>query len=522
MSRTKAKRDGQVIHDLQMKLHQEKLKNRVNNAKANDRNQVGFKRCVELEKQLVMAIINPESVSGFRYPDTYTEGTSCYQAINNFFVPVKQSTTPGILNYPNGSYYFEVHPEIENNVRYLDETDHTVTPEAISGQVTGSYMETSNLYGLYKGDGERKGASFVLSSATQTFDVVLPMADESGVPQPPIYTSEGIPGYYYLPCNKDNGAVSSASAFRIVFVVGAASATPSVEWVLEQVANDGSILATANGTTTTVGVQSLSLSLNSTAPQSPSNLLSWKIRVTLKATGGHYAAVYINELQMVYWSDIIKYKSEALPDLIQLKRDVEKYRVTAQSALLTYYGSNLTNGGFATCILYRGGIPAQMAGLYDYSSISEHPYSYDGPLREGTYGYWEGMDSTDYSFRTVMSNELYKRPYLIGTGTYAGDPATGTIDQPNILRGRMITHFEFTTRSQVYDVKPSPACILALQEGMRVISGVPNVMENGKHLAKLRRIASKAGKTLVALGTFAWQHKAEIEALAAAAPAILV
>lgn len=521
MSKNKAKRDGQTIHDLQVKLHNEKMKNRLHNAQNNS--QPSHSECVEAVKHLTMGIIDPDSVGGLRWPDMYSEGTSAYKSINNFFVPVKVSTSDPIGHYPDGSYYYEVHPELEESIRYLDEVDvadaHLVT--GVFGISTGL---TTNNWGMALPSGERLGNALPVTTSLKHYSLIIPFTSEDGTPQTPIHIPEGSTvgnaGFYYMPLGfpgASGGTSSSNPRIEMDITLSQHSVAGTATFVLTQIDINGNVLHA--GATTTAGAGKSTVAINLVV--SPEDLLSWTVVLSAVAATGNNLSFTVDRVSGLYYASRIMMKQEPIPDVAQVKGDVEKFRVTSQSALTTYFGSTLTNAGFATAILYRGGVPSQLASLYDYSSISEHPASYDGPLKDGTYGYWEGMDSLDYSYRTVASRELYKRPYLIMTGLYSGDPTSGAIVGTNLLRGRVITQVEFTSRSQVYDVKPSPVCPSGLVEAMRIISGVPNVMENGKHMQKLKAIASKAGKVARSLGRFAWSHREEIAQLAKAATPVM-
>lgn len=66
--------------------------------------------------------------------------------------------------------------------------------------------------------------------------------------------------------------------------------------------------------------------------------------------------------------------------------DCERYRVTAQEVLLTYMGSDLSNGG----VVCSARVPFDWSpGLDVYDSISQLPYdSYNGPMKLGTHVHW--------------------------------------------------------------------------------------------------------------------------------------
>lgn len=66
--------------------------------------------------------------------------------------------------------------------------------------------------------------------------------------------------------------------------------------------------------------------------------------------------------------------------------DFDRYRITAQDVLVTYMGSDLSNGG----VVASARTPYSWSPSSDvYDSITQLPYdSYDGPLKTGTHVHW--------------------------------------------------------------------------------------------------------------------------------------
>jgi hypothetical protein len=506
------KAKNKEINDLQLRIHQ--LKNQLQAGSSGQ-------GCdpVETLKSMTMAVIDPESVGGFRYPDTFSEGTSVYKAKGTFFLPVLPSTAGNVLRYPAGSFYCECRPELDDTILYLDEID--ATNEAFHVNMSWSSTQDSHYYGMYDGR-TRVRDSGTTTSAGQTFGLVLNALGPAGELQDPIYldsTEASAAGYYYNPCISARNATDGISSAKCSIRLSDNGGTIDVDMTLRQVDQDGTVLASNTVNAIAAGTYTPTISA---LASSSSARGSWRLEIEIVSSSGNSVFWNVSWARADYWADILVMRRHALPKLSVIRSDFEKFRVTAQSLLVTYEGSTLTNAGFISSILYRGGHPASLAGVYDYSSIAEHPISYDGALRDGTYGYWEPMDWTDMAFRCPMVPDMDKEyPYLVTSGLYNGDASSGTIDQTNILRCKVILQIEFTSSAQTYDIKPSPVCPEILADVALITSGVPNVMENGKHLQKLKAIASKAGKVARALGSFAWQHRAEIVRLAEAAAPII-
>lgn len=297
------------------------------------------------------------------------------------------------------------------------------------------------------------------------------------------------------------------------------NATMDVKFVWTR--QDGTV-----GNTTTVSFVALetkTFKANDSTFTTDAGLLSWYLTVFVTNIAGVGRNSFsIDNMNFAGSIGNVGYASKSIPNLSTVVQDVEKYRVTAMSAWCQYQGSTLTDGGDAAMVLYRGGRPASMNAVWDYDTISEHPHSYSGKVKDGLYGYWEPQDTKDMHFRQTNAINAYERPYLVMSGTYSGDPGTGAINSPeSILRMRVFCAYEYTSPSQLFNSLPSPVCPELIRLAALALCGEMNVMENGKHLNRLKKIVSKVGKAAAAAAKFGWDHRGTLERIGLAAAPLL-
>lgn len=502
------KNKNKQIQQLQQKLHQEKLKKRVDTGMSGTQQECAF------IKELVMSMIDPDTSSGLRWPDTFSERTSTYKAVNNFLLPINESDS--IQDYPIGSYYIEVHPEIDEPIRYLREIGTATLGFAYSnsGQVSNS-----NNFGFYLPEQNRIDSDPTIRIAQPDgvvrLGIATPLLTEDNVTQlptlvGPLEASVDSKNFWYLP------TTTSGDATRFFL---RQNSPGSCVATLRQISNEGTELTSNTLELSGVGdTGNVSIFIQ----DSPRARFSWRLELAIEntTTTNVPAVVNIQSYDIFCNPKDLVYESVNYPDLTTLMNDFEKLRINAQSVLTTYVGASLTNAGVSSSLLYRGGIPASFNQVFNYDTVAQVPDSYSGAAKDGTYTYYEPMDPEDYSFRTIYASNSYRRPYQIHTGIYNGDNE-GNI-QGEVFRVKIVTLIEFTSTSQLYISQPSPVCPMAITQLFRVLSGVPNAMENGKHMDKLKRIASRVGRFIRSGARFGWDHRAELQGAAMALAPLLV
>lgn len=455
-------------------------------------------------RNLLNHTINPGGCSPLRYPDEHATETAVVRQINTLSLPY---TTPAaISDYPAGSFYVEVHPELVKPIRILQDGN----PE-----VNGIITHESNEFGLRLASGQKISRAYApvdgpltvgeaKDSSEEVVWVVMPMMSDDGDLQPPIFIKDS--GYYY--CDTEGGRLT------YILDVSDSDTVISGSFIIEQVDSDGVVCATASTDLSLVAppvtVQNVMALNGITGPAN--KLASWGLRIT--CTCNHQVSV---RLSVQYSQSWFEYKGYSLKDWSSLDNAIEKYRITAQSGLITYFGDLLTTAGKMASMLYKGGKPIQMSGVFDYQTVSDYPVSYNNALYKGAYGYWEPQTYEDMFYRSSSAGNPYKRPYLIFAGRVNDISAS-----PDPLRLRVHTHLEFSTISQSYPLAPSPVRPELITAMTRILHAYPNTMENGEHFEKLKSMLKSVGQAAIKVGKALFDHRDDLQDIAALAGPIIM
>lgn len=486
----KRKADGQTINRLQNEIH--RLKAQGNTSEGD------CAGCATFTQQM----LHPESVSPVRWPDCFSEPTSIYKAINNFDLPILNYTN---LNYvgtnlyltDDGRFYCEVHPELSDTILYDDYLD-SATVEVVEGGIS----ENTNHYGLFdtNRDHLRNERELTLRASDGWAEVACPLYSSNGVLQP-LEWDDSDPGFW-MPSTP--GLTITFVVSRLNFVDEASISveyeyrTPSGPQVTEvSISIPGGL---DQGPTAVSHVQTFTVPAQS--------YRNFKIRIRNTTETGTGADLLFSHIYVQYTTDFAVRRAEPLQNVETLERDLEKFRIVSQSGLLTYMGNVLTMAGQISSVLYRGGMPAGYAGISDYTSVAEHPRSFNGTLIDGSYGYFEPQDHVDMSFRTVMGIIDFRRPYLIYSGIFS-DLAGVTNGQ---IRARIVTIVEFTSTAQIFGTLNGPVHPDWIVACMTLLAEIPNVMENGKHLDRLNAYLKKLPGAVKKIATFLYSNRKEIAA----------
>lgn len=109
----------------------------------------------------------------------------------------------------------------------------------------------------------------------------------------------------------------------------------------------------------------------------------------------------------------------AYNDLVSGEGDIfEEYRVVGMSALVSFQGNTLQDGGNIAARALEGGENAFELGWTNYEEIASLVDSYEAPLKKGAYGFWAPTDEKDMIFRSVSdTNDTGDLPSLVVAGT---------------------------------------------------------------------------------------------------------
>lgn len=168
---------------------------------------------------------------------------------------------------------------------------------------------------------------------------------------------------------------------------------------------------------------------------------------------------------------------------------IERLRPVSQSALVTYMGPDLLNGGQVTMAYvdpdYANSNFFKSAAIggqaQSYNALSKvNSDAYNGRLSEGAYGWWSPSANTDMSFMTPADNANADFPVMIVSGAFTpASSLAGAAD--GTVRLRVCTVWEFTTESTAWDAQQCIGSSAIIDSVYAVLSNQDHTMPNATH-----------------------------------------
>lgn len=177
-------------------------------------------------------------------------------------------------------------------------------------------------------------------------------------------------------------------------------------------------------------------------------------------------------------------------DTNRILADADRYRPVSCSALSTYQGSTLNNGGRITQLAYQGGEHPLQAGLASYDAVSIVNRAYEGPMMHGAYSFYTPASTADTAMRPVINSKEWKHPYFVTAGTVSD------LTQAITLRLKVCMNFEFITPSRLYDTHSVPAKQWQIDQVESHLSRCPTSMPNDSHLSTIYEWAKDKAKSV--------------------------
>jgi hypothetical protein len=176
---------------------------------------------------------------------------------------------------------------------------------------------------------------------------------------------------------------------------------------------------------------------------------------------------------------------------------VKSIRSVAQTALFTYTGTFLQNGGNVACAYVPSGslssnyytsAPSEPGDYHDWEMVARIPGSYNGAIKDGAFTWWapEGNQNTEFNAVSAHNNMLM--PALIISGIFS--PGTITPGTYTIGRIELISVFEYTTTSTFPSVQRWIGTQAMVDEAQAWVSESPHCMANEDHVSWYDRILS--------------------------------
>lgn len=185
----------------------------------------------------------------------------------------------------------------------------------------------------------------------------------------------------------------------------------------------------------------------------------------------------------------------------QISTTAEEYIVLAQSLLVSWRGSTLTNGGLiagSRISSSTNGIGSKVSnatnvnttgGNYYYSWLSSlQNNTYNGALKHGNYNWYLGDDESDYFYKDVEDQSV-DTPFLIS----AFQTAQATAE--NTTRIKIVTHLQFKSNSNVYSQAPS-ALYPDIHMLPHILSLINSSYTNDEHKGGIKENLKKVGKAV--------------------------
>lgn len=173
---------------------------------------------------------------------------------------------------------------------------------------------------------------------------------------------------------------------------------------------------------------------------------------------------------------------------------VSALRPVAMSALFTSSLPALTNGGniAAACVpsqtcganFFENVAGGDVGQLQDWGALASVQGSYDGNLRDGCYTYWLPDDNTQLQFLSPETANQKSFPCLIVSGKMS--PPSGAAGQYNVGRLKIVTTYEFTTNTRLWEMNSVLGSTATMEEAWRYLYRQPTAMPNGKHFDWLK------------------------------------
>jgi hypothetical protein len=402
------------------------------------------------ENRYLCQLLDPEQYGPSPYPDNFGDQTTTALFIYNSDVPIDSDS---------GEFGIEVNPTLPDHVRFLENvaastarvynfdlswTQNPISPGATQ-MVVGTGLTTLNL-------GKADGSVYLSTDVSSHLEL-----DD---------------GWILLPAYTAGTLKITAGTINGLGVWNKATGTIACNCV----GSDGSSTAiTATTVTLPDNLTKIKLQLsNSAGPlyllQFPGSAQGFTLQFTTGAVvtqswETHSVANYTNllgsdDVQAVYTA----------------------YRTVAMTALITYKGDTLYDGGTIAGRYMEGGSTASDQGYVSYDTLSTARGSYDGASKKGAYAWWKPRDAVHMAFRDVdTDNTSGYYPHLV----FFGKITTSTISAAK-LRLRVAMVLEAATTTMFVPVQFSRVAVWEIEAADMAIQTIPRIMENPVHVEAIR------------------------------------
>lgn len=523
----RAKQERQIKSALQQQQHQDKelrtIKHKLNQSAAGNRRRGAEKprKTAYQQNQLLASLMDPEKFQGVRWPDGYSAKTAMIPGMVNREIPYFPADSN---NEPAGSFNLIIRPSALHPVWTYGKTDQ------VPGTIYGFVDEQAD-YGLFPltedspSLGEQCGNMILQAGIEANVKFAASFKTKDWVQEPYKAVDPGGKIFYGQPISGFGTATNPLAVVRVVCSGSGVQAadtlrvrfTDSTGAVVD--ANIASALGQQVFETAATNIASLVPADND--PQVGRCAARPGVGIRLLYTSATNNSMPIESISIRYYSATelgsryVMYPYD-LDDQAKFLGDVDLHRVVSMSALLTYMGATLTDGGNLAALTYLGGEHPNELNFWNRDGIAQAVNSpYDGPVKTGTYSIWVPRDATDMAMRKVVNNNDWKHPYIVIAGVMSSP------DIVNTLRLKVFANYETVTKSRFATQGYGSSNPAHIRSALLHLREFPKNGPNETHLATIRRFLKSAWDTGSKTVSWIYDNKGWLIPAATAAAALL-
>jgi len=467
------------------------------------------------------SLLDPERYRDVKIPETYARATAMYGPLSNEDIPFLGETGVDNPIEPEGSYYGVSTSSITEPILVYDYRTSGNNTDALSCAFSQQTAQTGLTPITPGGFSDGQQANSLMVSQGSTVNIKGPWtstgASAADSAQPPFKGALGNTEYYGFPVYGTGVALGAAVAISSSYsgmpatgILQVAAVTENGETPYKNVTltagQPWSIVAFTNADLTPILVPGPSSVAGFGYPRPG---LGFRIRnvgtngdIPLTGVQVTVSGASSNSGKR-YGMFPIEY-----PDKASMVTNIDQYRMNSMSQWIQFQGSTLNNAGQHAALMYRGGRSPMENGLIGYESIAETPGSYQGALKDGSYGFWVPSNTDDVLFQSVgkANSQKWEHPYIV-FGGLIGDI---TSQPANALRLRMAANYEFVSKSQMYTYSYAKGHYLEMVHAVQALRDVETTMENPIHWQRIKEILKKGFDAAKDIGTWVNDNKSWI------------
>ena len=448
---------------------------------------------------LLSAYVDPKEARGIRYPDEFCKQTATFQGIVNVQIPYFPTGSKSVVGEDDGDFLIYFMPSLVDPILAYQRVE---LPTAL--HTLGCFCEQQRAHqGVLPltedvpTTASTAGGSMVLETGVR-YNLVAPWSwNDQSFSFPPFQGISALDGsvFYGVPIrfSATDGMYANFN-FASMLNEGATVKIFTVDNSHGEQQFGSTYVVPPGGSYRVTFAQTMGYSDILGRPG-----IGWRIEVE-----GNQAYSVLDSFVLsvnTNNTDQARFETINFPDQDQLTEVIDSYRLVSASALATYEGSSLYDGGFISGVLFRGGSPGPQIGLYDYSSVAETPGNYEGPVRDGAYGIWLPNSQLDTLFRPIEDQDRWSHPYIVIAGKMSSS------DQLNAMRLQLYANYECVSNSQLFTQSTSSIDPQAVYMTARMLSMFPPFGPNGSHLEKIKDFFKKVAGGVSEVGKWIGENK---------------